>query len=110
MENVMRRAGALVAGLMLVGASVFAGAGVASADPVGVPASVQVKQFASGTVETSAVPEATGVGVFAASWHFWASYWTFGDCVDAAPYDLPFQCRHGLGTDGRWKYHLYVWY
>lgn len=47
----------------------------------------------------------------AASWHFYASYWTKPEC-DAAgrTYGQTYKCTYGKGTDGRYKYHLYLWY
>ncbi|MFF2963297.1 hypothetical protein ACFVT1_31260 [Streptomyces sp. NPDC057963] len=47
----------------------------------------------------------------AASWHFYASYWTKPEC-DAAgrTYGQTYKCTYGKGTDGRYKYSLYLWY
>ncbi|MFB7273988.1 hypothetical protein [Streptomyces sp. NPDC056244] len=49
-----------------------------------------------------------------ATWRFWRSYWTMAECERGAiavinqGYDAAY-CEGGYGTDGRWKYHLYVW-
>jgi hypothetical protein len=48
------------------------------------------------------------------SWRFWRSYWTEAACDRGAlevlrqGYEMAL-CQPGYGTDGRWKYHLYVW-
>ncbi|WP_413102845.1 hypothetical protein [Streptomyces sp. Inha503] len=46
-----------------------------------------------------------------ASWHFYRSYWTYGECLDAGDATgKTYVCLEGTGTDGKLKYHLYVWY
>ncbi|GAA4105109.1 hypothetical protein [Actinomadura miaoliensis] len=52
-----------------------------------------------------------------ASWHFWASYWTFDECfaagarvLDSNPRYRAANCVHAKGTDGKMKYHLYIYY
>ncbi|WP_169796052.1 hypothetical protein [Streptomyces hirsutus] len=48
--------------------------------------------------------------------HFYASYWNYSDCENAGWYwrDLHpswgAECRYAKGTDGNYKWHLYMWY
>ncbi|GGY20221.1 hypothetical protein GCM10010358_83250 [Streptomyces minutiscleroticus] len=48
--------------------------------------------------------------------HFYSSHWTRGECEDRGWYWLgqhpswEWTCEPGLGTDGKFKYHLYLWY
>ncbi|CAL9366593.1 hypothetical protein [Streptomyces sp. Tu 3180] len=74
------------------------------------PAAAVPAAAASGSAEHAAHGEAGAL----ASWRFWRSYWTEGECdrgalaVLAQGYDAAY-CEYGKGTDGRWKWHLYVW-
>lgn len=46
-----------------------------------------------------------------ASWHSYRSYWAYGECLEAGnATGKDYACLHGYGTDGKLKYHLYVWY
>ncbi|MFF3752419.1 hypothetical protein ACFYYH_18480 [Streptomyces sp. NPDC002018] len=48
--------------------------------------------------------------------HFYSSHWTRAECQAEGSYWLSQHptwtatCEPGLGTDGRFKYHLYMWY
>ncbi|MFE4254389.1 hypothetical protein ACFRU3_33795 [Streptomyces sp. NPDC056910] len=46
-----------------------------------------------------------------AAWHFYKSYWTKPECDAAGRHDgQKYKCTYGMGTDGRYKYSLYVRY
>ncbi|MFE9899114.1 hypothetical protein [Streptomyces achromogenes] len=48
--------------------------------------------------------------------HFYSSHWTLAECQARGSYWLSLhptwtaECAPGLGTDGKFKYHLYMWY
>ncbi|MER7487441.1 hypothetical protein ABTY20_16330 [Streptomyces sp. NPDC126497] len=51
-----------------------------------------------------------------ASKHFYSSHWTRAECQARGSYWMSLNpswwatCEPGLGTDGKFKYHLYMWY
>ncbi|WP_069887270.1 hypothetical protein [Streptomyces luteocolor] len=48
--------------------------------------------------------------------HFYSSHWTRSDCIARGNYWLSkhpswiAECDPGVGTDGKFKYHLHMWY
>jgi hypothetical protein len=78
------------------------------------PADTPAKMAAATTVAYNSVDRAQGEVGALATWRFWRSYWTMAECEQGARqvisqgYDSAW-CKPGYGTDGRWKYHLYVW-
>ncbi|MFD8395936.1 hypothetical protein ACFV2N_43790 [Streptomyces sp. NPDC059680] len=80
--------------------------GIATASLAGANAS-----FAAPALSSKPAASAMGEVHPMAGWHFYRAYWTKAACVsegESLPYD--YYCTGGYGSDGNWKYFLYVWY
>ncbi|QEV18817.1 hypothetical protein [Streptomyces alboniger] len=93
-----------IAGLAL-GTTV--GLGLMAAPAQAAPAQVAPAQAAQSVEETKGAQ---------ATRHFYSSHWTLRECQARGNYWMSrnpswgAECDPGLGTDGRFKYHLYMWY
>jgi hypothetical protein len=95
----------VIAGLAL-GAT--AGLGLMAAPAQAAPATSPVASASTKSVLDDRSAQATK--------HFYSSHWTRAECQNRGWYWVSlhptwtWECDPGLGTDGRFKYHLYLWY
>ncbi|MES9537924.1 hypothetical protein [Actinomadura sp. NPDC000600] len=74
-------------------------------------------QAAGAHADATATATTAASSVRKGAWHFWKSYWTEGKCVAAGKRVLASNparykaalCDPGYGTDGRLKWHLYIY-
>ncbi|MFF9403317.1 hypothetical protein [Streptomyces sp. NPDC014744] len=78
-------------------------------------ASAQAAPMAS-PVASAGAGSAVGAQSTQAVKHFFSSHWTLAECQAQGNYWMSKNpswtatCEPGLGTDGKFKYHLYMWY
>ncbi|ALO98631.1 hypothetical protein SHL15_7629 [Streptomyces hygroscopicus subsp. limoneus] len=86
-------------------------AGLALGGALALGATAVPAQAAEGTTATQASASASGDVHPMASYHFYRAYWTLSACNaegNALGYD--YACVYGQGSDGNYKYFLYLWY